>query len=256
MHPNQPETKQRTLHRSTMREVAPDFVAVWQKDTATWPDAIHETLEEWTRVERRLITSALGALDPLIAGSRSLQDAFEICIHHATEGRGYILWEPYTSTLIQDRARLHLIAGPSVRYGALVLLDDYLTSSALPYLGQQLADLCAICLALLEHRAFMHWQLAPVRRRRLHPDRPQSTPTTLTARERDTLVSLALGETEGACAERLGIEVTTVHTHRQRLFRRMDVHTAHEAVVLGSALRLIDWFCLSHLVTHAEQEDS
>jgi DNA-binding NarL/FixJ family response regulator len=43
---------------------------------------------------------------------------------------------------------------------------------------------------------------------------------------------------------RLGIEPATVHTHLQRLYSRLDVHSAQEAILRSFELRLIDWLDL------------
>ena len=66
----------------------------------------------------------------------------------------------------------------------------------------------------------------------------------LTPRERDVLQGLVRGESEVEMGHRLGIEPATVHTHLQRLYSRLDVHSAQEAILRSFELRLIDWLDL------------
>ena len=47
----------------------------------------------------------------------------------------------------------------------------------------------------------------------------------LTAREREVLQLIAEGHTNGRIAERLGLSVKTVGTHRERLMAKLDIHT-------------------------------
>ncbi|HEU4799187.1 MAG TPA: response regulator transcription factor [Gemmatimonadales bacterium] len=48
---------------------------------------------------------------------------------------------------------------------------------------------------------------------------------TLTPRERDVLVGVALGRTNREIAAELGISHRTVETHRETLMRKLDIHT-------------------------------
>ncbi len=66
----------------------------------------------------------------------------------------------------------------------------------------------------------------------------------LTPRERDVLQGLVRGESEVEMAHRLGIERATVHTHLQRLYSRLDVHSAQEAILRSFEFRIIDWLDL------------
>ncbi len=50
----------------------------------------------------------------------------------------------------------------------------------------------------------------------------------LTAREREVLQLIAEGHTNGRIAERLGLSVKTVGTHRERLMAKLDIHTVAE----------------------------
>lgn len=67
----------------------------------------------------------------------------------------------------------------------------------------------------------------------------------LSLREKDVLHGLIYGESEMVMAKRLHIEPATVHTHLQRLYAHLNVHTAQEAVVRSFTARLINWLDLT-----------
>jgi len=50
-------------------------------------------------------------------------------------------------------------------------------------------------------------------------------PTQLTEREREVLVLIAEGKSNKEIATRLGIGVRTIETHRERIMRRLDIHS-------------------------------
>lgn len=50
-------------------------------------------------------------------------------------------------------------------------------------------------------------------------------PTQLTEREREVLVLIAEGQSNKEIANRLGIGVRTIETHRERIMRRLDIHS-------------------------------
>ncbi|MEQ2008387.1 MAG: response regulator transcription factor [Limisphaerales bacterium] len=50
----------------------------------------------------------------------------------------------------------------------------------------------------------------------------------LTAREREVIALIAAGAGNKAIAERLGVAMSTVKTHRERLMRKLDLHTVAE----------------------------
>ena len=56
---------------------------------------------------------------------------------------------------------------------------------------------------------------------------------TLSARERDVFDAIVTGLSNADCAERLGISVKTVETHRGHLFRKLGVHSLAELVQLA-----------------------
>jgi two-component system nitrate/nitrite response regulator NarL len=47
----------------------------------------------------------------------------------------------------------------------------------------------------------------------------------LTSREREVLVLIAEGQSNKEIANRLGIGVRTIETHRERIMRRLDIHS-------------------------------
>lgn len=61
----------------------------------------------------------------------------------------------------------------------------------------------------------------------------------LTAREEQVLHRLCAGEGTGEIAATLGISVTTVRNHLQRLMNKLGVHTRSEAIALAFRLGLV-----------------
>jgi DNA-binding CsgD family transcriptional regulator len=61
----------------------------------------------------------------------------------------------------------------------------------------------------------------------------------LTEREMDVLRLLARGRSYGAIATQLGVSINTVGSHVKKLYTKLDVHTAAEAVMRGVELRLL-----------------
>ena len=61
----------------------------------------------------------------------------------------------------------------------------------------------------------------------------------LTEREIEVLRLLARGRSYGAIASQLGVSINTVGTHVKKLYAKLDVHTAAEAVMRGVELRLL-----------------
>jgi two-component system nitrate/nitrite response regulator NarL len=47
----------------------------------------------------------------------------------------------------------------------------------------------------------------------------------LTSREREVLVLIAEGQSNKEIANKLGIGVRTIETHRERIMRRLDIHS-------------------------------
>jgi DNA-binding CsgD family transcriptional regulator len=67
----------------------------------------------------------------------------------------------------------------------------------------------------------------------------------LTAREREVLLLLAHGCTQGEIGARLGISPHTVGTHVRHCYRKLAARTAAHAVARALALKLISLRVLS-----------
>jgi len=63
--------------------------------------------------------------------------------------------------------------------------------------------------------------------------------STLTQRETEVLHLLSRGYSYGAIASQLGVSINTVGTHVKKLYAKLDVHTAAEAVMRAVELRLL-----------------
>jgi DNA-binding NarL/FixJ family response regulator len=61
----------------------------------------------------------------------------------------------------------------------------------------------------------------------------------LTEREMDVLRLLARGRSYGAIASQLGVSINTVGSHVKKLYTKLDVHTAAEAVMRAVELQLL-----------------
>jgi two-component system nitrate/nitrite response regulator NarL len=53
----------------------------------------------------------------------------------------------------------------------------------------------------------------------------QSPEKTISPRERQVLIEIAMGSSNTEIASRLGIGIRTIQTHRERLMRKLDIHT-------------------------------
>jgi len=160
-------------------------------------------------------------------------------IAQITGGCARIWWEPYIAGSATEDSRLFEIRYQHIRYGMLELASRYLESKLLPGTAQNFAHLCALLLVLAEHEELVRHQLL-----QLSPLDTKELRKLLTAREKDVLQGLVRGESERGLARRLGIALNTVHTHIQRLYGKLNVHSAQEAVLCAFVLRLVDWLDL------------
>ncbi len=195
-------------------------------------------LKEWDFLQQALFTFALAGSHAPAHPRRSM---IENHIAQITGGCARIWWEPYIAGSAAKDSRLFEIRYQHIRYGMLELVSGYLVSNLLPNIAQNFAQLCALILALAEHEELVRHQLLQLSS--LDTKEPTKL---LTARERDVLQGLVRGESEAEMAHRLGIEPTTVHTHLQRLYHRLEVNSSREAVLRSFALRLVDWLDLPH----------
>jgi DNA-binding CsgD family transcriptional regulator len=197
------------------------------------------TLNEWAYLQQLLFDFALTASHSPTHSRRSM---IENHISQITGGCVRIWWEPYIVGSAGVDSRLFEMRYKQIHFGMLEFTSGYLDSKLMPGIAQQFAQLCALILALVEYEEFLQHQLA-----QLSPSIVDKQMRSLTARERDVLHGLLRGESEIEMANRLCIETTTVHTHVQRLYRRLEVHNPWEAKLRSFALRLVDWLDLPSL---------
>lgn len=190
-----------------------------------------ETLQEWNYIHQALLGFVI--VSPHSLGSR--RKTLAEWITRNTRDRAHIWWELVPGYAAKKGSWFE-ICYRQIPYGMLELVPGYLISHLFPTIPQNLACLCGVILALSEHEELVHQQLAqlsqPLAGRVMKP---------LTSREKDVLLGLVRGESEIEMASKLGIEPSTVHSHLQRLYAHLNVHTAQEAVIVSFAQRLIDW---------------
>jgi DNA-binding CsgD family transcriptional regulator len=208
------------------------IAARWLRDEQ---DIVRElaVLEEWEHVQRHLMTVMLSVAE---APGCTWRDMFNDNIAYATNNRARMWWEPLSTQEMTACDRLFEVRHRATRYGLLGLETGYLVSHLVPAIPEYVAHLCGLLLALVEREVLVFQQT-----RRLPPLCQRAPIPPLTARERDVLLGLMRGESESLTARRLGITPATVRTHRQRLYRRLEVHSPQEAVWRSFTLRLLDW---------------
>ncbi len=190
-------------------------------------------LQEWEHIQRELLASAITASH---TKSLSWRRVIDTRIARCTKGRAFLYWEPLALGNAVGCDRFCEVRFQQTRYGFLGLTPGYLASRCFPDIPQDFARLCAMVLALVEYQALVHYQLDS-----LPPLFPGEAIDRLTRRERDVLLGLIRGKSDAEMAMSLGIEPTTVHTHRKRLYRRLGAHSAQEATLRCFTHRLVDW---------------
>jgi DNA-binding CsgD family transcriptional regulator len=145
----------------------------------------------------------------------------------------HIIWGKSLEKPPEAFDRFYKLCWQNHTYGFLGLAPGYLVSTIFPDLPQSLAQLCSLCLALAEYQTLIRFQLQQLA--------PLTSKPSLTARKQEILASLARGESEEETAERLGITQATVHTHRQSLYRQLDVHSEQQARIRAFDLGLVEW---------------
>lgn len=63
------------------------------------------------------------------------------------------------------------------------------------------------------------------------------------AKIQHVLQRMALGENEMSIATQLNLSVTTIRTHRQRIYDKLNVHSSQEAILRSFEHKLLDWTC-------------
>lgn len=192
------------------------------------------TLREWGEVQKNFIDYVF--MHPASGGS-SWRKKIEDGIRQCTHGRARIWWEPLPKECMLESGHLIEIRHQQIRYGILKLTSGYLVSHLAPNIHQALGHLCALVINLAEHQTLVDLLLKPLQ--------PSAGYESLTPREKEVLECMALGDSEHAIAERLNIALTTVRTHRHRVYSCLDVHNPQDAILRSFALRLLNWLELS-----------
>lgn len=202
------------------------------RDTITIDTEV-EILQSWISIQRNLLSFVLKTTPSLSYPWRS---RLEERIVQCTGGRAYLYWRPFTIRSVIECDRLCEMRHEQTSYGFLGLVPGYLVSHNFPDLIQDFANLCALLLHTAECQLFIHYQSSG-----LVPLLPGEQIDRLTRRERDILLGLLKGESDDEMSEALGIEPTTVHTHRKRLYRRLVAHSAQEAALRCFTQGIVDW---------------
>lgn len=204
-------------------------------------------MREWEALQSKLLAFAL--LTPY-TNSLSWKEVIGTHIMRYTQGKARVYWDHLSLGDTLEYDRYYEIRFRHIRHGFLGLAPGYLVSQAFPNLPQHLASLCALLITFAEYQTFVHSQLDY-----LPPLFPNNGIGKLTSREYDILLGLVRGESNTQMAERLGIESNTVHTHRQRLYRRLGVHSAQEATLRCFKHRLIDWLDKPNTAVYSPLEE-
>jgi DNA-binding CsgD family transcriptional regulator len=199
-------------------------------------DASYEfiVLREWENIQRKLL--AFLSAHATTPSSLSWKQVISTLIAQATRDRACLYWEPFTLGSARECDRFYEVRFQHIRYGLLGLAPGYLVSHHCPDIPQHFAYTCALLLAFVEYQELIQQQLDALPL--LFPADPVGR---LTRREQDVLFGLIRGESDAEMAHELGVEQTTVHTHRKRLYRRLNVHSAQEAILRCFTHRLVDW---------------
>lgn len=192
-----------------------------------------EILQDWLALQSDLLSFISTAKPSLSYPWRHMVEAQVV---HSTRGRSRLYWEPFDIDQATECDRFYEIVYQRTRYGFLGLAPSYLGSHLYPNIPQDFAKLCALLLRFSECQLFIHYQASG-----LLPLVPVGQVGKLTKREREVLLGLIKGENDDEISEVLGIEPTTVHTHRKHLYQRLDVHSAQEAALRCFTQRIVDW---------------
>lgn len=185
-------------------------------------------LQEWGNIQHYFVTHMLHFA---FKSGDSCRDILERSIDRCTQSQAKIQWEPETETV--DDSQFLAIRSQQCFYGVLQLSPGYLVSRLVPSLPQRLAGLCAIFLILAEHQALVHSLLKPLQ--------PIEVPEALTPRQLHVLQCMTLGENEMSIATHLNLSVTTIRTHRQHIYDKLNVHSSQEAILRSFEHKLLDW---------------
>ena len=125
---------------------------------------------------------------------------------------------PFLASAISFPVQFH-----GMIYGALYVDPTQPVSAGLPLTAfQLLAQICGCLLYAFELSMLLQGQ---------HRQLPQQTYGSLTKREREVLMLMYRGYDQKAIAKELCIAPTTVCKHRQQIYKHLDVHCEHDAVL-------------------------
>jgi DNA-binding CsgD family transcriptional regulator len=192
-------------------------------------------LGHWEQVAQQVLSFALRRAQEEAGSPRASLDA---CLERATRGRARMCWGVSPDPL-RDNDRRQAVQFQRICYGTLEFVPGYLDSHLVPSLRYQFAQILALVIALAEHQVLVQYL---VHSSTLSDNLPVLAH--LSERELDVLIGIVLRESEYETAIRLGITAHTVHTHRQHLYQRLDVHSAHEVIARSFALHLVSWLDL------------
>ena len=190
-------------------------------------------LQEWEYIQQRLFLS-LHTSSP--SPALSWRQVIDKTLAQYTRGRAFLYWEQFVVPGASQCDRFCAVRFKHIHYGLLGLAPGYLVSHQFPDILQRFAHTCAVLLAFAEHQELIQHLLGTVQ-----PLFPMDAIDKLTRRERDVLLGLIGGRSDAEMADFLGIEPTTVHTHRKRLYHRLNVHSAQEAILRCFTHRLVNW---------------
>ncbi|WP_213450154.1 LuxR C-terminal-related transcriptional regulator [Rhizomonospora bruguierae] len=137
----------------------------------------------------------------------------------ATPGRNVGMYR-----LLRDRL-------PTVR---VVVIYERLTAEELAELRE------AGVAAAVPHAHGLNSVLSVLRRQVAHPPPAAGSASALTDRQREILLLLASGHSAAEIADLLDISAATVESHKQRVYRKLHVTRAAEAVVRAASLGIVD----------------
>lgn len=129
-----------------------------------------------------------------------------------------------TYRLLRDRL-------PTVR---VVIIYERLTADELAELRE------AGVAAAVPHAHGLNSVLSVLRRQVAHPPPAAGSASALTERQREILLLLASGHSAAEIADLLRISAATVESHKQRVYRKLHVTRAAEAVVRAASLGIVD----------------
>jgi DNA-binding CsgD family transcriptional regulator len=197
----------------------------------------HHVLKEWDYLLQCLF-NVPAMLSQVLSVSPRLW--FEKHISCITKERARIWWNNSQKKSFITGSQVIDLYYQQICYGMLELDAGYLVSKLVPGLPQHFAQQCALLLHNIEYEIYKQFQ-----HRKLLPLLVEDARKLLTKREKDVLEGLIRGESEREMAQRLGLAESTIHSHLQRLYSSLHVHSAEEAIMRSFELRIVEWLDVS-----------